>query len=155
MCAWVRCCGSAKSSKAIYKDGVLYKAFNCYPYIPNGVYPVTKVTGTITNNGSVLTFTVGGGNYRQGSAISEAFDLTNVNTLTVNISAIYSGIGIGLIAENDIQDNYPTVKYKDCTTTGIHYLDTTSLVGKYRMILFTSTGTATTTGGSFSEITLS
>lgn len=154
--AWVRCCGgAAKSTKSIYKDGILYKAFNCYPYIPYNFYPGTKIAGTLTNNSSVLTFNVSGGSYRQSSAISEVIDITNINALSVNISSVSTTVSIGLIASDQLHDNYTYTRWKECTTTGVHYLDTSALSGEYRMVIYTATGGGTSSGGSFSEITLS
>jgi len=158
--AWVRCCGGTKSRIInVYKDGNLSKTMTVYGYKPSiqGSIDLSGGYMSMTNTGSVLRFSTS--NQLIGrSAISEAIDITNTSnlkfTLSVNDSTNMGGY-LGIIAENNVTNDYTLLSYVAFNGSGTFNVDTTGRNGRFRVAMFFNSGMGSTKNFDFSEISFS
>lgn len=137
--AFLRAVSGTKKKKYIYKDGDLAVAFGNYAYKYNnqGSYWTTK-TGSLTNSSNKLRFSVTQSSLGQQnvtSFISDPIDLTNVNSISVNVtgnSSFSSSSAVRLIVTNSATNNYPILTFSEGTTIGLHSVNVSSLTGFYR-----------------------
>lgn len=137
--AWVRCCGGSSSKKYIFKNGVLEIGMGAYPYTytPGGSSP-TNCSLSIEDNKLVLTQP--SGVYGTCSFITDEIDVTNLNSITVDVSSITSIGQVRGAFTTQLSNNYTCYNVGQFYIgSGLNTFDCSNLTGMYRFAIIVIT----------------
>ena len=132
--AWVRCCGGSSKKKFIYDDGTLYIGVGTYQYTVNGGAAPTA-GGSLENTGTSLRFKKTG--YTGVTSwISDEIDVTNINSITIDVSGFSSVDSyFAGVTNSGLVNNYIGVNQITINSTGLFTIDTSALTGNYRLYI--------------------
>lgn len=133
--AWIRAMGQPKSIKNIFKDGVLEVGMAAYPYKPS-------ISGSAGSAGGTLSIVNGKLRlYKNGyigvtSWITDEINLTNVNSITIDVSTFASFTMNAGITQSGLADNYVIQNSVSISNTGIFTVDTSNITGSARLAIY-------------------
>ena len=132
--------GGKEKENYIYKNGDLKVPFSNYSYKASfqGSSQTGKV-GSLTNTNNRLRFTLPQTALNQlnvTSFFSDPIDFTNINSITINITASsYSDNRCFMGFVDNVVNNYTLNSYKGIGKVGIHTVDTTGITGVHRLAI--------------------
>ena len=132
--AWIRAAGQPESIKDIFKDGVLEVGMGAYPYKAYNIGAAGSAGGTLSIvNGKLRLYK--NGYTGDTSWITDEIDLTNVNSITINVSTFASFTMYAGVTQSGLADNYVMQNTTSISNTGIFTIDTSNIVGSARLAI--------------------